>query len=272
VVMTSYRDPPPRLRLAIDSILSQTFTDFELIIAFEPDDANVNLVVESYQDPRLVILNNPKKMGMAASFNHCLDHARGRFIARMDSDDRAYPDRIEKELSFLTQRPDVDIVGGGVVIISDDGRQIGKRIFPLEHDEIVRRFAFCTPISHPTIMWDSQKVGKDLRYDVNFSVEDVELWMRLLMQGRRFANMPEYLIEYKQTDDWRRPLRHWHGHARVRLVYWRLALRKPPLFLGLLVFCTLAIMPRFVINALTQRSRFSDFVRDIRPIRGLTNR
>jgi glycosyltransferase involved in cell wall biosynthesis len=265
VVMTSYADPLPRLKRAVDSILGQTFHDLELLLAFEPGDANADALARDYSDPRLTILRNPMRKGMAGSFNHCLDHARGRFIARMDSDDVALPQRLQIEMDFLMRRPDVDVVGGGTVIIDDSGKQIAERILPAEHDDIVRAFAFFCPMSHPTVMWDTSRTGQ-IRYNPDFSVEDVELWMRLIESGRRFANIPEYLIEYKQTNQWRRPLRNWRGNARVRWTYWRLVLRKPVLLLGLTIFSILALMPKPVIDALTRRSRFSDFVRSIRPI------
>ena len=267
VVMTSYGDPLPRLKRAVDSILAQSFSRLELLVAFEPDDTNADALERDYGDPRLIVLKNPSRKGMAGSFNHCLEKARGRFIARMDSDDYSTPERIQIELDFLARRPDVDIVGGGTVIINDNGRRIAERILPTEHKEIVRAFAFFCPISHPTVMWDSRKTGQ-IRYNTDFSVEDVELWFRLLNQGRRFANIPEYLIEYKQTNEWRRPQRNWRGNARIRWVYWRLAIRHPILLLGIGIFSVLAFMPKSVVDAITRRSRFSDFVRSIRPIEG----
>ena len=265
VVMTSYQDPWPRLQRAIDRILQQSFRDLEILVAFEPADPNADRALERYSDSRLVVLKNPQRKGMAGSFNYCLEHARGRYIARMDSDDAACPERIEKELAFLARRPDVDIVGGGTVIIDESGRPIAERLFPAEHDDIIRHFALQCPISHPTVMWDTDKIGH-IRYDPMFSVEDVELWMRLLSQGRRFANIPEHLIEKQQTNELRRPMRNWRSNARVRLVYWRLALRYPSLLFGILLFSGLALMPKFIVDVVTRRSRFSDTIRAIRKL------
>jgi glycosyltransferase involved in cell wall biosynthesis len=264
VVMTSYADPLPRLKRAIDSILEQDFRDLELLLVFEPGDENADILVQNYADPRLVILRNPKPSGKSGSFNHCLQKARGRYIARMDSDDRALPNRFRDQLAFMAANPDIDILGGGTVIIDESGRQIATRLFPSSHREIVRRFALMCAVSHPTILWDRHKLGTDLRYDPNFSVEDLELWFRLLSRGHRFANLQDYVIEYRQTDEWRRPIRNWRGNARVRLVYWRLALRYPELFFGIVGFSLLVIMPKPVVNLITERNRFSDSLRAIR--------
>jgi glycosyltransferase involved in cell wall biosynthesis len=264
VVMTSYADPLPRLKRAIDSILEQDFRDLELLLAFEPGDKNADILGQDYTDPRLVILRNPTPSGKSGSFNHCLQRARGRYIARMDSDDRALPHRFRDQLAFMAANPDVGVLGGGTIIIDEAGRQIATRLFPAGHREIVRRFTLTCAVSHPTILWDRKKLGADIRYDPDFSVEDLELWFRLLSRGHRFANFQSYVIEYKQTNEWRRPQRAWRGNARVRLVYWRLVLRYPELFFGMIIFSLLAIMPNAVVNRITGRNWFSDSLRAIR--------
>jgi glycosyltransferase involved in cell wall biosynthesis len=265
--MSSYRDPLPRLRRAIDSVLGQTIADLELLVAFEPADENAAAISQAYHDPRLIVVENQRRSGKAQSFNACIDRARGRYIARMDSDDYALAHRLDLQLAFLNNHPEVAILGGGVNIVDEEGRLLATRIFPTDHHEIVKSFALMSSVSHPTIIWDQRKLGNHGRYDPAFSVEDLELWFRLLGLGYRFANLAEPLIEYKQTDLWRRPRRHWLGNLRVRAVYWRLTLRHPTFLAGLIAFAFLAFMPKPVIDRLTQRSRFSDFIRSIRPAR-----
>ena len=265
VVMTTYSDNFDRLRRSVDSILSQTMHDLELIVAFEPDDPNADALVKSCIDPRLLVLKNPIRAGKAVSFNHCLAKARGRYIARMDSDDRAYPDRFEKQLAYLSEHPDVAVLGGGVTITDEDGNAIAVRKMAPDHASIVRNFALMNAMCHPTILWDRDKVGADLLYDERFSVEDLELWFRLLRLGHRFANLNAPLIEYKQTAQWRRPMRNWHGNLRVRIVYWRLMLRYPILSVGILAFAVLAVLPKSVVDRLTRRGILTDSLRSIRP-------
>jgi glycosyltransferase involved in cell wall biosynthesis len=265
VVMTSYKDDAQRLKTAVDSIFGQTFADLELLIAFEPGDANAEALERTYPGGKLVVLRNPERYGKARSFNYCLARARGRYVARMDSDDRAFPDRIEKQLAFLQNHEDIAIVGGGTLIVDVNGRVIATRLFATDHRAIVRNFALMNAMSHPTVLWDRRKVGENVAYDPNFSVEDLELWFRLLHRGLRFANLPEPVIEYKQTEEWRRTMQNWRGNLRVRVSYWRLALRYPRLLLGIFAYAVLVLLPKPVIDRLTQRGRITDFIRSIRP-------
>jgi glycosyltransferase involved in cell wall biosynthesis len=267
VVMTSYADPLSRLKRAVDSILSQTVRDLELLVSFEPGDANAEALEREYADKRLVVIRNCERKGMAGSFNSCLAVARGRYIARMDSDDVSYPERFEKQLAFLRDHPDIAVLGGGIDIVDEQGERLGTRLFGVDHHAIVRRFALINAMCHPTIMWDRGKVGEALRYDERRAhAEDLELWFRLLSQGHRFANMQEPLIQYKQTDEWRRKIENWRTNFRVRAAYWWLAFRYPSLLIGVVAFSLLVIMPKSVIDYLTHRSRFSDFIRSIRSL------
>jgi glycosyltransferase involved in cell wall biosynthesis len=265
VVMTSYADPLSRLKRAVDSILNQTVRDLELLVSFEPGDANAEALEREYADRRLVVIRNCERKGMAGSFNSCLAVARGRYIARMDSDDVSYPERFEKQLAFLRDHPDIAVLGGGIDIVDEQGERLGTRLFGVDHHAIVRRFALINAMCHPTIMWDRGKVGEALRYDERRAhAEDLELWFRLLSQGHRFANIQEPLIQYKQTDEWRRKIENWRTNFRVRAAYWWLAFRYPSLLIGVVAFSVLVMMPKSVIDYLTHRSRFSDFIRSIR--------
>ena len=266
VVMTSYRDPFERLRRAVDSILGQSMPDLELLIAFEPGDPNAEALENAYQDARLIVLRNPTRQGMTRSFNRGLEQARGRYIARMDSDDSAYPKRFEQQLAFFAAHPEVSLTGGAVTIIDDDGKTIATRRFGRDHKAIIRNFALMNALCHPTVMWAREKVGYDLRYDESYAAaEDLELWFRLLGHGHRLANLEEPLIAYKQTAEWRRPMQNWRGNLRVRANHWRLAFRYPVLLVGLCAFAVLAVTPKPIVDRLTGRGGFSDFVRSIRP-------
>jgi len=265
VVMSSYADPFPRLCRAVDSVLNQTVSDIELLVVLEPNDDNAKSLRQAYGDTRLRVLENPRHAGKAGSFNNALDHARGRFIARLDSDDSARPDRFEKQLAFFAENPDVAILGGAVSITDEDGLPIATRQFGRSHRKITRRFSLINAMCHPTIMWDTASTGADLRYDTRYSVEDLELWFRLLSRGKRFANLEEPLIEYKQTAQWRRPMQNWRGNLHVRMRYWYLAFRHPYFLVGLAAFSILAVLPKYLVDKLTQRSMFSDFLRSIRP-------
>ena len=112
VLMPVYNTHPEHLREAMDSILAQTFTDFEFLILNDcSTDSGVEEVVKSYHDPRIIYAVNDHNLGISGSRNRLIDMARGEYLAVMDHDDFSFPDRLEKEAAFLDTHPDVGIVG-----------------------------------------------------------------------------------------------------------------------------------------------------------------
>jgi len=262
--MTTYLDSAQVLRRSIDSILAQTFPNFEFIVVFEPDDSNYDLVVREYGDLRLAAARCDVRTGMAGSFNVGLSLARGRYIARMDSDDYAYPERLERQLRHLATHPELALVGAAGRLVDGSDNEVGFRRFPTTHEAIVRHFGFTNPIFHPTVMWDRAQVGYDLRYDLAPEVqEDTELWLRLIRSGHRFANMPDILIDYQQPEGYRRPGREWSKGARTRVRHWQLGLKQPLFLVGTTARVLLAALPAKLIHRLTERNRLSDRFRSI---------
>ena len=268
VLMTTFRNDARDLRRSIDSILGQTFRDFEFIIVFESNDPNCDLVRASYDDPRLVIVRNETNLGRCPSYNKGLGLARGRYLARMDADDLAYPERLERQIGFLIAHPDIAVVGSDVHVVDTDGRVVGRRAFPTTHQGIVKALTLVNPMCHPTIVWDREKVGEDVRFDLRFSryCDDLELWMRLIGEGARFANIGEPLLAYKQPGDHRRPIDNWRYNFRARALHWRLALRHPRLLVGVGAFGVVSLLPASVIDAFTRRNAFSDRLRFIEAV------
>jgi glycosyltransferase involved in cell wall biosynthesis len=260
VVMTTYREEWAKLKRAIDSIFAQTFTDLELVIVFEGIDPNDSRLVESCQDPRLVIDRQPQGIGRSRCHNAGLDAARGRYIARMDGDDYCYPQRLEVELAYLRAHPDVALVAAGGRLVDEQDNVIGERMFPESHAEIVRRMAFVNPILHPTVLWDRERTGYDMRY-ATYHVDDLELWLQMLEKGLRFANLPIVLLDYEQPPT--RPAHSWRGVFWIRLLHWRLALTRPRYALGLLLFLALSLTPSFIIDAITRGNGPIDRLRSI---------
>lgn len=264
VVMTTYRDESAVLKAAIDSILAQTFRDLELIIVFEPDDQNYDLMVREYHDPRVAAMRCDTVTGRAGSFNVALSAARGRYIARMDSDDVAYPMRLAKQVAFLRAHRDVAMIGASARLVDRQQNRVGIRRFPTDPETIARRIAMTNPFLHPTILWDREKVGYDLRYDLDAGQEDTALWLRMLVQGHKLANLPDIVLDYRQPDGYRRPVENWRCGLRVRCRHWRLGLRYPFFFVGIAFWAVLVCLPKPAIDLITQRNWLSDRLRSIR--------
>jgi glycosyltransferase involved in cell wall biosynthesis len=264
VVMTTYGDEPDRLRRAIDSIFAQTLTDLECIVVFEPNDDNYSFLAGTVTDPRVVFVRGTQGRGKSACFNAGLEAARGRYIARMDSDDFAYSERLARQVAFLETNPDISVVGSAARLLDERDRVVGVRQFPSSHEGILRSMIVMVPMFHPSVVWDRDRVGRDLRYDARAGSEDLELWMRLIRRGHRFANLPEVLIDYRQPPMYSRPRSAWRGVLFVRLRHWRIGFKYPPILAGIVVFCGLSVLPQAVIDRIIGRNRISDRLRWIR--------
>lgn len=262
VVMTTYREAWPKLHRAIDSILAQIFQDFEFIIVFEGEDANIERVRIQYTDPRLKLVCLPQGVGRNVCHNAGVEAAHGRYMARMDGDDYCYPERLSVQVEYLRTHPDVDVLGAAGRLLNSSGGLMGIRRFPTGHSAIVRSMALTNPIFHPAVMWDRERAGYELRYAL-YQVDDLELWLRMLQAGRRFANLPQPLIDYTQPPDYRRPMKNWRGNFWIRLLHWRLCLRHPRFFAGLVIMGVISLLPQFIVAKITGRNLFSDRIRSI---------
>jgi O86/O127-antigen biosynthesis beta-1,3-galactosyltransferase len=194
VVMTSYCEDKDRLIKSVDSILSQTYKFFKLIIIVEFRDSNVD-VFSAYakKDQRVELHFNDRKLGFPASLNKGLYFSNSKYIARIDSDDTCHPERFERQISFLEGHSDVDVLGSWMSY--DNNEAI--RAYPEFHNEILKSFLFSTAISHPAVMIRAEVIHKFGNYSEIFhQAEDLELWLRLLRNGCIFHNLQEALINY----------------------------------------------------------------------------
>jgi glycosyltransferase involved in cell wall biosynthesis len=194
------------LREAIDSILAQTFRDFEFIIVNDGSVDNTQKVLNSYKDPRIVRLNNERNIGLVRSLNRGLRVARGEFIARMDADDASHPRRFEKQIEYLEAHPDVGVLGTYMEQIDETGRPLAPFQPPLSHGMIAWKMLFGCAIAHATVMMRSSLLGEVGSYNPLFKhIEDTELWSRLI-HVTRFANLPARLY-----------VRRWHQNCICNL-------------------------------------------------------
>lgn len=181
------------IKEAMQSILDQTFGDFEFIIIDDGSVDKTSQVLDGFQDPRIVRLKNEKNIGLVKSLNRGLEMARGEFIARMDADDITYPQRFEKQIRFLEQNPSVGVLGTAIEYINTKGKRISVSREPASHELIFWKMFFDCAIIHPTVMMRREVVTSVHGYDPTFiHIEDTELWSRLV-NLTRFANLSEVL-------------------------------------------------------------------------------
>jgi glycosyltransferase involved in cell wall biosynthesis len=197
VLMAVCNPQPAYLRQAVDSVLAQTFTDFELLIIEDPSAVSTADILAGIEDPRIRLHRNEVRVGLAQSLNVGLSIARAAVIARLDCDDACLPHRLERQLTFLNSHLDVDVYGSRIIVIDENGRRIARRNLPVTHDAIARRLRRTNALSHPSVMFRKASVEAAGGYEQNQVVEDFELWCRMLTRGARFAASEEPLILYR---------------------------------------------------------------------------
>jgi glycosyltransferase involved in cell wall biosynthesis len=183
---------------AINSILTQTVTDFELIIINDGSTDDSLDIIKSYQliDTRIRLFSQENK-GLVTSLNNGINFAKGVWIARMDADDIALPQRFEKQLQWLEQTG-ADICGSWVQFFGTSDKRILKH--PCSDAAIKMNLLFGSPLAHPTVFMKTNLI-KELRYDPNWDkAEDYDLWERADRAGWKMTNIPEVLLLYRQHD------------------------------------------------------------------------
>lgn len=194
-VLMSVQDGEQYLREAIDSILGQTFKDFEFIIINDGSTDRTAEIISSYRDPRMRIVNNATNLGLPASLNHGLDVAAGDYIARMDADDVSLPERLSKQVSFMDAHPEIAASGTWAKDIDADGRKFSTRCLPFG-ERMKYEFWRPSPIVHPSAIIRKSHLG-DLRYDIRIPhAQDYDLWLAL-KAGHELGNLPEFLLLYR---------------------------------------------------------------------------
>ncbi|MBO4294672.1 MAG: glycosyltransferase [Alphaproteobacteria bacterium] len=194
VLMPVYKTPEPYLRQAIESILGQTFDDFEFLILDDCPSSPVEGIVKTYNDKRIKYFKNDKNLGISPSRNKLIDLSKGQYLAVMDHDDVALSERLEKEVNFLDANPDVGVVGTWYETFPK--KKLKKRF--VVHAQIEKHLMFGCAVLHPSAMIrKSVLICNSIRYEAEFTpAEDYALWCRLIGKTK-FANIPEVLQKYR---------------------------------------------------------------------------
>src|SRR6056297_3103776 len=183
------------IRVAVNSILAQTFEDFELIMVDDGSSDGTADVLARYSDPRLRVLRNPANLGIPASRNRGLEAARGEYIALLDSDDHAYPERLQRQVRFLDDHPEITQVGSWCSFMDSDGNMLDKvRRQPLKPEDINAHLLFHCPVINRTVMARTA-VLQETAYDTDFPrCQDYDMHSRLVIAGHSLANQPDILV------------------------------------------------------------------------------
>jgi len=197
VIMGVY-NVAPYIEEACQSILCQTYSDFEFLIT---DDASTDGTLRKLKkiaasDSRVIINQNEKNIGLAKTLNNLIDCARGEFIARMDGDDISMPDRFERQIKIL-ESGEIKVCGGWITVFGKTKEALVR--YPIEDQEIKAALLFFSAIPHPTVMMSTELI-QEYRYTEDAGiVEDYDLWTRLANKVAMY-NIPKILLRHRQHD------------------------------------------------------------------------
>lgn len=201
VVMSVYNECEEDLRQAIESILCQTYSDFEFIIVNDnPANLEIQRILQEYMmsDARIRLLENEQNIGLARSLNRAIEKSRGEYIARMDGDDISLPFRLEKELEFLKEN-NLDLVSGLTVIIDEKGCEISanKDDPRQESVDLSRALPVMNQLSHPAAL-GKRSAFTDVEGYRNFpSTQDYDIWLRMLTAKKKIGRLGQIVLKYR---------------------------------------------------------------------------
>jgi glycosyltransferase involved in cell wall biosynthesis len=180
-VLLAAHDDASFLREALESVLAQTLRDLELIVVDDASTDRTPALLDEIDDDRLRVVRNDEQVGLAASLNRALDLARGRYAARLDADDVALPERLERQVARLRAEPRCAVLGTGIVELDEQGRSGATHVLPVGATALRWHALFSSPFFHPTVLVDLEVLDEHrLRYDPAYlESEDYELWTRL---------------------------------------------------------------------------------------------
>ncbi len=195
ILMPVYKTAP-YLHEAMDSVLSQTFTDFELIVLNDcsPDDAEE--ILDTYDDPRIVRYKGEKNEGLSNVLNVGIDMARGKYIARMDSDDVSLPNRLQVQVDYLEAHPEIDLVSVGMQLF---GAKEEVWIREKDPEKVKITALFYSPVLHASSVWRKDSFERHgLRFlQEMVPAEDYDLWTRALVKDLKLVNLSDVLYKYR---------------------------------------------------------------------------
>lgn len=199
--MSVYNEPLDWLKGSIESVLGQTFGDFEFIIVNDnPGRGDIRDLLEHYRggDNRIVVITNDENLGLTKSLNKAIKAAEGKYIARMDADDVSLPERLALQYQFLEENDDIFLVGSSVKIIDQKGAVRHSAVKHTNHKEIVQdMFGGRLALYHPTIMFRNE----GFLYKEHFeTAQDYDFYLNLLSKNKKFANLRDILLHYRVSN------------------------------------------------------------------------
>lgn len=254
VIMTTYNENLNFLKNCINSVLRQTFNNFDFIIVVEPDETNMNFLESvASMDKRVTILKNKTKLGISGSRNRAIQESSGEYIAIIDGDDYCDLSRFEKQLKFLENNPGISVVGSNMYLIDEDNNIIGQRRYPETYKDIKRSFLVTMSIANPTVIMRRKDIEEVGFFNNSFTkAEDFELWLRFLAKEKKMHNLQENLLYYRiqAKHSEKRSTIHWKNNYAARKKYSKFIWPIHKRFCSLFLYFFISKIPGIFLNNL----------------------
>ena len=246
VIMSEYNTPPDYLRASIESILSQTFKDIEIIIVDDCGKNDLDSITEKYKDKRIRVIKNNKNIGLVESLNKAIAVSKADILARMDTDDIADENRLEEQYNFMINHEEYSVVG---TLANEFSKNSTTGVLGKPGEKTAKSLAYGDSIIHPSVMMrkkDIQSVGGYKNYK---RAEDLSLWFELVMKGFRLFVIDRVLLNYRvnEEDYSKRKFKTRGGEIKARLHYYYLT--KAPVLAYLVIVKSIisSILPTRIV-------------------------
>lgn len=225
VIMSVYKnDKLETLTLAIDSILNQSYYDFDFFIQADGElDETIEEYLDKHSDVRIKFNKRKENKGLAFSLNEMLqiilEKKTYTYVARMDADDISLSERFEKQINFLQKNDNIDVVGTWAIEIDGDGNEFFKKEMPITHEECRKLFIVRDCLIHPTVMFRVSYFHKAGLYPTDtFFAEDTKMWQQGFMNNCKFANLPDFLLKFRLDSNFFDRRRGWEYAKSIYLL------------------------------------------------------
>ena len=264
VIMSLYKsDVLDYVKLATESILNQSYSDFDFYIQY---DGYVQKDVDDYlsgiKDERIHINRREENKGLAYSLNELLGIVMPQnyeYIARMDADDISLPERFEKQITYMDAHPGTECLGTWAIEINSDGSEYYRKQMPETHEGCWKQFMIRDCMIHPTVMFRRSYIEKAGVYSLDtYFGEDTMMWCQGFYNGCKFANLPEYLFKFRLNDDFFNRRRGWKHAKAILKLRWRVnkMLHYPcKAYLYAFAYAGAKMMPTKVLNLIYKKAR-----------------
>lgn len=246
VIMSEYNTPPDYLRASIESILSQTFKDIEIIIVDDCGKNDLDSITEEYKDKRIRVIKNNKNIGLVESLNKAIAVSKADILARMDTDDVADENRLEEQYNFMINHEEYSVVG---TLANEFSKNSTTGVLGKPGEKTAKSLAYGDSIIHPSVMMrkkDIQSIGGYKNYK---RAEDLSLWFELVMKGFRLFVIDRVLLNYRvnEEDYSKRKFKTRGGEIKARLHYYHLT--KAPVLAYLVIIKSIvsSILPTRIV-------------------------